>query len=67
MRTWAQKAGHPLVDIYTNMRAETERGNWDLRVRSLPEHTIVDDGFDAFFGGDPAFFTNIHPIRAAWN
>ncbi len=23
--------------------------------------TIVDDAFDRFFGGDPAFFTNIHP------
>ena len=63
MRTWAQEAGHPIVDIYTKMSAETERGNWDLRVRGLPvaEQTIVDDAFDTFFGGDAAFFTNIHP------
>lgn len=60
---YAREAGRPVVDTYNRMKAETERGNWDLRVRGLPvpEHTIVDDSFDAFFGGDPAFFTNIHP------
>lgn len=63
MRFFAQKQNYPLVDIYANMEAETRRGNWDLRVRGLPapQHTIVDDSFDAFFGADPAFFTNIHP------
>jgi hypothetical protein len=45
------------------MRLETERGNWDLRVRGLPDpqHMVLDDSFDKFFGDDPAFFTNIHP------
>lgn len=63
MRVFAQENGYPIVDIYANMEAETRRGNWDLRVRGLPapQHTIVDDSFDAFFGDDPAFFTNIHP------
>ena len=63
MRAFAQEEGHPLVDIYASMEAETKRGNWDLRVRGLPvpEQTIVDDSFDGFFGDDPAFFTNIHP------
>ena len=63
MRAFAREEGYPLVDIYANMEAETRRGNWDLRVRGLPtpEHLIVDDTFDVFFAGDPAFFTNIHP------
>ena len=63
MREFARRAGLPVVDIYKNMEAETRRGNWDLRVRGLPspQHLIVDDSFDASFGDDPAFFTNIHP------
>ena len=63
MRSMAEAEGYPLVDIFIRMRLETEKGNWDLRVRGLPdpEHTIVDDSFDAFFAHDPAFFTNIHP------
>ena len=63
MRDMAASEGHPIVDIFARMRRETEAGNWDLRVRGLPdpEHTIVDDSFDMFFGDDPAFFTNIHP------
>jgi len=63
MRTMAESEGYPVIDIFAKMRAETERGNWDLRVRGLPdpEHTIVDDSFDKFFADNPAFFTNIHP------
>ena len=63
LERYAREAGYPVVDIFSNMRAETERGNWDLRVRGLPvpEQTIVDDSFDTFFGDDAAFFTNIHP------
>lgn len=63
MRELAREEGYGLVDIFARMEAETRRGNWDLRVRGLPtpEHVIVDDSFDAFFGEDPAFFTNIHP------
>ncbi|MGC4046339.1 MAG: GDSL-type esterase/lipase family protein [Armatimonas sp.] len=63
MRVFVQEEGYPIVDIYANMEAETKRGNWDLRVRGLPapQHTIIDDSFDALFGDDPAFFTNIHP------
>jgi acyl-CoA thioesterase-1 len=66
IRTFAKDVGCSLVDIYAGMEAETRRGNWDLRVRGLPapEHTIVDDAFDPFFGDDPAFFTNIHPNLA---
>jgi hypothetical protein len=63
IRAFAHEEGYPLVDIFAKMEAETKRGNWDLRVRGLPapEHTVVDGSFDAFFGDDPAFFTNIHP------
>jgi acyl-CoA thioesterase-1 len=63
IRRMAESEGHPLLDIFAKTRAETERGNWDLRVRGLPdrEHTIVDDAFDRFYGDDPAFYTNIHP------
>ena len=63
MRSMAESEGYPVVDIFARTRAETERGNWDLRVRGLPdpEHSIIDDSFDKFFGDDPAFFTNVHP------
>lgn len=63
LRALAAEEGYPLVDVYTRMEAETKRGNWDLRVRGLPdlEHMILDDSFDQFFADDPAFFTNIHP------
>jgi len=63
MRAMAEAEGYPLVDIFAKMQAETERGNWDLRVRGLPDpdHTIIDESFDRFFADDPAFFTNIHP------
>jgi len=63
MRGLAAEQGYPLVDVFEKMEAETKKGNWDLRVRGLPdrEHAILDDSFDQFFADDPAFFTNIHP------
>jgi acyl-CoA thioesterase-1 len=63
MRAMAHSEGYAVVDIFKHMEAETARGNWDLRVRGLPdpEHTILGDSFDAFFDDDPAFFSNIHP------
>jgi acyl-CoA thioesterase-1 len=63
MREFAMDEGHPVVDVFEKMAAETRERNWDLRVRGLPdpEHTILDDSFDQFFADDPAFFTNIHP------
>ena len=74
MATFAAEAGIPLLDLFHLMQHETRRGNWDLRVRGLPtpEHTVLDDSFDAFYGEDAAFFTNIHPnsrgmgLIAAW-
>jgi len=63
MRRFAAEAGYPVVDIFRKMEIETAKGNWDMRLRGLPdpEHAILDDSFDQFFGDDPAFFTNIHP------
>jgi acyl-CoA thioesterase-1 len=63
MRDMAASEGYPVVDVFASMRAETERGNWDLRVRGIPNpaHTIIDTSFDEFFDTDPAFFTHIHP------
>lgn len=63
MRRFAGERGYPIIDIFTQMAEETRNGNWDLRVRGFPdpEHTILDDSLDEFFGDDPAFFTNIHP------
>lgn len=63
MRELAGEEGYPLVDVFRNTEAETKRGDWDLRVRGLPdrEHVILDNSFDQFFADDAAFFTNIHP------
>ena len=64
IRDLAAREGYPLVDIFANMEAEAQRGNWDLRKRFVPvegHHWISDDSLDPFFGEDPAFFTHIHP------
>ena len=63
MKVMARQEDYPVLDIFDNIRRETEKGNWDLRLRGLPdkEHTIIDDSFDEFFGTDPAFYSNIHP------
>lgn len=57
--------GLPVVDIYERLKAETERGNWDLRVRG---YGVVDDyipvlgpGQDHLHGHDVRWYTNIHP------
>jgi acyl-CoA thioesterase-1 len=63
MRRFALERGYAVVDIFKNTEIETRNGNWDLRVRGLPDesHIVVDDSFDEFFGDDVAFFSNIHP------
>ena len=60
MRAFADERGYPTVDIFSRMEEETQRGNWDLRIRGVGED-IYDTSFDAFFAHDPAYFTNIHP------
>jgi hypothetical protein len=63
MSEFAAREGLLFLDIFEKTRQQTLAGNWDLRIRGLPDvtHQIVDDSFDEFFGDDPAFFTNIHP------
>ena len=63
MKVMARQEDYPVIDIFDYIRGETEAGNWDLRLRGLPdlEHTIIDNSFDEFFGTDPAFYSNIHP------
>ena len=68
IRTLGVAHGLPVVDIYERMRAETARGNWDLRVRG---YGVVDDhipvlgpGQDHLHGHDVRWFTNIHPNPA---
>jgi lysophospholipase L1-like esterase len=36
MRRMAAEDGHRVVDVFAQMRRETENGNWDLRVRGAP-------------------------------
>jgi hypothetical protein len=63
VRGWAMEVGYPIVDIYTKMQTEANKGSKDLRVRGLPtwEQTVLDDSFDEFFGDEPVYFANIHP------
>jgi acyl-CoA thioesterase-1 len=65
IRSLGAAYGLPVVDIYERMKAETERGNWDLRVRG---YGVVDDhipvfgpGQDHLHGHDVRWYTNIHP------
>ena len=65
IRSLGAAYGLPIVDIYERMKAETERGNWDLRVRG---YGVVDDhipvfgaGQDHLHGHDVRWYTNIHP------
>lgn len=63
IREFAEEESYPVLDIFRKMKEETERGNWDLRVRGIPgeKYDILDDSFDKFYAKDPAFFSNIHP------
>jgi acyl-CoA thioesterase-1 len=68
VRDAAQRYGVPVVDIYKRMQHETEKGNWDLRVRG---YGVVDDdqpvlgpGQDHLHVGDVRWWTNIHPNPA---
>ena len=46
-----------ILDIYRKMEEETQKGNWDLRIRV----GMLDETFDRFFGNDPLYFTDVHP------
>jgi acyl-CoA thioesterase-1 len=65
VRSLGADYGLPIVDIYARMKAETEQGNWDLRVRGygvVDEHIpVLGPGQDHIHGHDVYWFTNIHP------
>jgi lysophospholipase L1-like esterase len=57
IREFTRAHGYRLADIFRRIAEETERGNWDLRIRA-------DDGDpteDLNHEGDMAWFDNIHP------
>ena len=57
-RKLAKERGYALADICTRIQAETEAGNWDLRIR---RDDTLDDSKDAEHVGDIGWFDNIHP------
>ncbi len=60
VRDLARVRGLTLVDLRARLKAETESGNWDLRVR---DDGTQDDSKDAAHPGDMKWFNNIHPNR----
>jgi lysophospholipase L1-like esterase len=57
IRQFTAEHGYGLVDTFRRIKAETEKGNWDLRLRA-------DDGNpkdDPKHIGDMKWFDNIHP------
>ncbi len=68
VRGLGRQLGIPVVDIYERMRRETERGNWDLRVRGYgvvdEEIPVLGAGQDHLHEGDVRWWTNIHPNPA---
>ncbi len=57
-RSLAKERGFGLADICARIKAETDAGNWDLRVRS---DDTLDASKDAAHVGDLGWFDNIHP------
>lgn len=61
-RAIAEKHGVPLSALFEASKRETEQGNWDLRIRSQRNKTIVcDSSQDDQYPGDIDWFTDIHP------
>jgi len=56
-RELAKKRGFALADLCKRVQAETEAGNWDLRMRS---DNSLDASKDAEHPGDMGWFGNIH-------
>ncbi len=57
-RGLAKARGFGLADLCARIKAETEAGNWDLRIRA---DETVDASKDAEHAGDRHWFDNIHP------
>lgn len=56
-RQLARKRGYLLAEVCGRVRAETEAGNWDLRMR---DDGTLDASKDAEHTGDLNWFSNIH-------
>jgi len=57
IRAFTAQRGCRLADTYRRLQAETQRGNWDLRVRA----DEADPRDDSKHIGDMKWFDNIHP------
>ena len=57
-RQLARQRGYLLAEVCGRIKAETEAGNWDLRMR---DGGILDASKDAEHLGDMNWFTDIHP------
>jgi acyl-CoA thioesterase-1 len=57
IREFTAAHGYRLADTFRRIKAETQRGNWDLRVRA----DEGDPKDDSKHQGDMAWFDNIHP------
>jgi len=57
IRVFTANRGYRLADTFHLMRAETQRGNWDLRVRA----DEADPRDDSKHIADMKWFDNIHP------
>ena len=57
IREFTSAHGYRLADIFRRIAEETERGNWDLRIRAGEG----DPKEDSKHEGDIAWFDNIHP------
>ena len=61
IRAFAKEEGYALDDIQEALKASTEAGTWDLRIRS--DKVTVDDSKDAAHLNDPdkSWWNNPHP------
>jgi len=57
IREFTRAHGYGLADIFRRIAVETERGNWDMRIRAGEG----DPREDPNHAGDMAWFDNIHP------
>jgi lysophospholipase L1-like esterase len=59
IRQFTATQGYLLVDTFRRIESETQRGNWDFRVRGPDGDGDPND--DAKHQGDMAWFDNVHP------
>ena len=61
IRVFAKEEGYALGDVSEALKAATDAGNWDLRIRA--DKVTVDDSKDAAHLNDPdkSWWSNIHP------